>query len=119
MARSREWYDFLSRRARLNLVLTTIDNREDAEELARAIVRNRLAACVNIVDHARSIYWWEDEIQEADEMILLIKTRKELVEDLEAFIREHHPYDLPEFVVMGPESVATDYLNWIRASTSG
>lgn len=101
----------------MRIVLTTIDTREGAETLGRAIVQSRLAACVNIVDRVRSIYWWEDEIQEADELVLLAKTTPELVGDLETLIREQHPYDLPEFVVLSPEDVSNDYLEWIRAST--
>lgn len=101
----------------MRIVLTTIDTHEGAGTLARAIVQSRLAACVNIIDTVRSVYWWEDEIQEAGELILLAKTTPELVGDLETLIREQHPYDLPEFVVLSPEDVSNDYLEWIRAST--
>lgn len=101
----------------MKLVLTTIDSREAAESLARSIVTERLAACVNIIDQVRSVYWWEDEVQHAEEMILLIKTTPEHLDNLEQFIREHHPYDLPEYIVLEPASVSNEYLEWVRSST--
>lgn len=101
----------------MRLVLTTIDTRNGAETLARGIVEHRLAACVNIIDRVSSIYWWEGSVQKADELVLLIKTMPEHLESLEEFISEHHPYDLPEFVVLTPGSASNEYREWIQSST--
>lgn len=101
----------------MRLVLTTVDSRETAEELGQTIVEKRFAACVNIVGGVTSIYWWEGEVQRAAEWLLLIKTVPENIQILEEFLGEHHPYDLPELVVLDPAGVSNEYREWVRSST--
>ncbi|MDX1584880.1 MAG: divalent-cation tolerance protein CutA [Thermoanaerobaculia bacterium] len=101
----------------MRIVLTTIDTRESAETLAKKIVEQRLAACVNVIDKVISVYWWESEVQTGDEWLLMIKTMPGHLDALEEFITEHHPYDLPEFVVLTPGSVSKEYRDWVESST--
>ena len=90
-----------------------------AEEIARALLEKRLAACVNVVPGVVSLYWWQGEICRDAESTLLIKTRADLVEALTAAIRAVHPYEVPEVIalpmVAGEGNAA--YHAWVRAET--
>lgn len=100
------------------IALTTCGSAA-AERLARALVERRLAACVNIVAGVRSIYRWKGAVEADDERLLVIKTTAGALPALEAAIAELHPYDLPEFVVLGIESGSAAYLGWIAESVVG
>lgn len=84
--------------------------------LARGLVDARLAACVNILPSIRSIYRWQGVVSEDSEVLMVIKTLASRSDELEAWLTEHHPYDVPEFVAMAAEKVSEDYLAWIEAS---
>ena len=99
------------------LVLTTFPADGDAEGLARALVDERLAACVNILPPMRSIYTWKGAIELASERQLLIKTATHRVKDLETRLKALHPYDLPEFLVISVLEGSSDYLSWVADST--
>jgi periplasmic divalent cation tolerance protein len=77
------------------------------------LVERRLAACVNIAPGLTSVYLWEGRIERAEEHLLLIKTGVSAYDGLEAAIREHHPYELPEIVAVPIERGSRDYLQWI------
>lgn len=98
-------------------VMTTTDRREVAEEIAREAVSRRLAACVQIVGPIRSIYRWQGAVEEADEWLCLLKTRGELLEELTAFIRGIHPYQVPEIVAVPIVGGNPDYLRWLHDET--
>lgn len=100
------------------IVLTTTPNTDEAERLARFIVEARLAACVQILPQMKSVYFWEGKVQTESEHLLLIKTLDEMFDELSAFIREHHSYDVPEIVAIDAEKVSGDYLKWMRDVTS-
>jgi periplasmic divalent cation tolerance protein len=95
------------------LVLTTVGAPEDASRIARLLVEERLAACVNVLPGVQSIYWWEGRVNFDAELLLLIKTTAAMVEALDARLREIHPYDLPELVVLEPEHLSSAYGQWI------
>lgn len=95
------------------LVLSTCPQGETAESLARFLVENRLAACVNIIPGLNSIYPWEGKIESGEEALLLIKTERSLYQQLETELRQRHPYQLPEIVAIDIERGLPDYLNWI------
>jgi periplasmic divalent cation tolerance protein len=95
------------------LVLTTVGSLEEASRIARLVVEERLAACVNIVPGVQSFYWWEGRVNIEEELVLLIKTTAGMVEALETRLGEIHPYDLPEFVVLEPEGLSARYGQWI------
>lgn len=95
------------------LVLTTVGAPEDASRIARLLVEERLAACVNVIPGVQSVYWWEGRVNIDGELLLLIKTTATMVEALQVRFADIHPYDLPEFVVVEPESLSPRYRQWI------
>ncbi len=99
----------------LRLVLVTVSDRAEAERIARALVDERLAACVNLVPGLRSIYRWQDAIEESDEVLLLIKTRQQAVDALRERVHALHSYEVPEFLVLTVETGSEAYLAWVLA----
>lgn len=98
-------------------VNTTIDSAEGAERLARSITGARLAACVQIVGPIRSLFWWRDKIDDAQEWLLVIKTTTERLPELEQHIKANHSYDTPEITVTEIPWGSREYLDWISAQT--
>jgi periplasmic divalent cation tolerance protein len=99
------------------IVLTTMPDDHRADEIARRLVDERLAACVNVYAPMRSTYRWKGGIESDPERQMVIKTSKERLAALEARVRALHPYDLPEFIVLGAEASAA-YGAWISGETS-
>ena len=97
------------------IVLTTTATREDAGKIARALVERRLAACVNVLA-IESVYRWKDAVDSAEEWLLVIKTTASALDQVYAAIKEHHLYELPEYVVLPIESGSEEYLAWIGES---
>lgn len=89
---------------------------EEAKRIAQALLEERLAACINIIDNVSSVYRWKGSIEAAQEVLLLIKTRAEKLEALETAVRRLHSYDLPEFVVLKIDAGSMAYLKWINES---
>ena len=100
------------------VVLCTCPDPLVAESLARGLVARRLAACVNILPGIRSIYVWQDSLQDDAEVLLVIKTMAERFDDLEAWLHQHHPYDVPEIVVMDSTVARALKLIWLQASVA-
>ncbi len=100
------------------LVLCTCPDRATAHAIAETLVEGRLAACVNILPGATSVYRWQGKIESATEVLLLIKTRQPRYAGLEAAIRERHPYELPEIVAVPIDNGLPGYLNWIEECTN-
>jgi len=98
-------------------VSTATDKREEAERISKAIVENRLAACVQISGPITSIYWWKDNLEEAEEWLLTMKTSKEIYPRLEQAIKNFHPYEVPEIVAVPIMAGSSDYLGWIKKET--
>jgi periplasmic divalent cation tolerance protein len=99
-------------------VLTNLPDHEAAAALARALVERRLAACVNVLGAATSIYRWRGGVEKAQEVPLLIKTSAPLYARLEAAIRELHPYELPEIIAVPIERGLPEYLEWVLSETT-
>src|SRR4051812_105522 len=95
------------------LVLTNCGSQEEASKIARALVESGLAACVNILPGVQSVYTWKAAIEVAPEWTLLIKTRRDMFEDVAAQIRKLHSYDLPEVVAVPIVAGLEAYLDWI------
>ena len=100
----------------IRIVLTTTANPEEAAQLGRALVEERLAACATLIPAAQSIYRWEGQIESAPETLLLLKTGPDQLAALEARLHELHSYQTPEFLVLGVEAVSQPYLDWLQAS---
>jgi periplasmic divalent cation tolerance protein len=99
------------------LVLTTLGATADADAFARTLVEERLAACVNVLPLMSSTYRWKDAIERDDERQLLIKTTAGRVDALQARVRELHPYETPEFLVVQVADGSETYLRWVIEST--
>jgi periplasmic divalent cation tolerance protein len=95
------------------VVLTTCGSEKQAARLARHLVEQRVAACVNILPKARSIYRWKDKIETATEYVLLIKSRRDLFAALRAEIEKIHTYEVPEIVALQVVEGSEAYLGWI------
>ena len=99
------------------VVLVTVPDVDRAESIARALLEQRLAACVSRVGPLRSLFRWEGKIDAADEQLLLIKTRAELFEPLRAAVAKLHPYQVPEIVALPLAAGADSYLAWLARET--
>lgn len=101
----------------VRIIFCTIDNKNTAQDLARKLVQNRLAACVNIIENMVSIYKWKDEIEEDVEVLMVIKTRKDRLQELIAYVSQFHPYDVPEILSCSVDQGNASYLDWVVAET--
>jgi periplasmic divalent cation tolerance protein len=99
------------------VVLTTFPADWDVETFAATLIKERLAACINVLPPMRSIYTWEGKIERADERQLLIKTRTDRVHELETRLKALHRYEIPEFLVIPVLDGSREYLAWIAEST--
>lgn len=99
------------------LVYSTAPSREVADRLARAMVEQRLAACVNLFDGMRSVYRWQDALAETAETAMLIKTTGRKTALLQQFIEAEHPYDTPCFLVIDIAEGMPAFLQWMDAET--
>lgn len=97
------------------LVITTAPTGEDAQRIARALVEQRLAGCVQVGGPVTSTYWWEDQIEESREWVCAIKTDERYYPAAEQAIRATHPYDVPEIIAMPIVAGSRDYLDWLSA----
>jgi len=100
------------------IVTTNLPDAASAQILAALLVEQRLAACVNILAPCRSIYRWQGKVEDAQEVPLLIKTTAARYAALEAAIRTHHPYELPEIVAIPIQCGLPGYLAWVAAETT-
>ncbi|TWA82666.1 periplasmic divalent cation tolerance protein [Azospirillum brasilense] len=96
----------------------TAGSRDEARRIGRALVEERLAACANIFDGMTSIYRWQDAIEEANETVLIAKTRAELFDRLAARVRELHSYEVPCVVELRVGRGNPAYLDWLRDATA-
>lgn len=100
-------------------VLMTAPDRETGLSLARSLVQERLVACGNVIPGLRSVYWWEGEVEEADEVLVLLKTRADRVTALIERAAELHPYDVPEVLVGEVSEGFGPYLEWVIRESEG
>jgi periplasmic divalent cation tolerance protein len=99
------------------LILTTVPDGDRGEQLARTLVDERLAACVNVLPPMTSFYRWKGRVEQDVERQLAIKTTRARVAAVQARIRELHPYELPELIVVTVTDGAAAYLDWVRGET--
>lgn len=95
------------------VVFSTCDSEEQAVGIARHLVEQRLAACVNIVPGMRSIYRWKEQVEDAAEWLLVIKSRRELLPALRAEIEKKHSYEVPEVLALPVVDGSAGYLAWL------
>lgn len=99
------------------LCLVTSSNLKQATDIARFLVQNKLAACVNLIDPIRSIYSWNDQIYDEKEILMIIKTRRALFEKMAFEVKKLHSYEVPEIICFSVEKGLPEYLNWIDQNT--
>lgn len=98
-------------------VLTTVDNEDAAEQLARGVIAARLAGCAQVIGPIKSFYWWQGELEEAREWQIVMKTTSERLSELEAHIKATHSYEIPEIIATEIPWGSRDYLDCISAET--
>ena len=99
------------------VVLVTAPSESTGRDIAAALLDHRLCACVNILPSVTSLYVWEGEVCQDEEVLLLIKTTAREFDALAAMVRENHPYDVPEIIATPVIEGSPDYLAWIEVST--
>ncbi len=100
-----------------SFVYMTCADKAEAETIGAALVEQRLAACVNILDGMTSMYWWEGKVETAQEVVLIAKTRAGLIVDLTKKVKELHSYDVPCIISMDIEGGNRDFIQWIKDET--
>lgn len=99
------------------IVFTAAGSKDEARNIAQSLVESRLAACVNILPKMESVYRWEDNVQNSEEWLLVIKTRSGNFEAVQEAIRKLHSYDLPECISIKIADAEEGYLKWLTDST--
>jgi periplasmic divalent cation tolerance protein len=99
------------------LVYTTHPSLVEAERIGKAILEKRLAACVNILPGMISHYWWQGAIERGEEVVMIVKTRASLSEDVRAAVKALHPYTVPAILVLPVEGGEPAYLDWLMQET--
>jgi periplasmic divalent cation tolerance protein len=97
----------------INIVLVTIDKIEKAKEIAKALLENRLIACCNIIPNVTSLYTWNGDVVEDSECLMIIKTLRHHLEDVEELITEMHSYEVPEIISYHMGCSSKSYLDWL------
>jgi len=98
------------------VVLSTCASEQEAETLARSLVGQHVAACVNVIPRVRSYYRWKGSIESADEYLLVIKSSRDRMQALMASLEKEHSYEVPEVIALAVVDGGPNYLNWLQAS---
>jgi len=98
------------------VVFITAPDRENGEKIARHLLEKRLASCVNMMPTS-STYWWEGKIEEAEEVLLIVKTTSDKVNDLVKEVKTIHPYQVPEIIALPVVAGYAEYLRWVERET--
>ena len=97
---------------------TTANREKEAKKIARELVEQKIAACVNIIPKIQSFYEWDGEIHDETEYLLIIKSPKEKVDLVKGFIDKFHSYEVPECITVDVIDALPDYLQWVKDMTS-
>jgi periplasmic divalent cation tolerance protein len=103
-----------SRQPAYAIVLVTAKDFEEAGKISKALVKRRLAACVNVVPQVSSNFWWKDKLETSKESLLIIKTKESLVPDIVKAVKKLHGYSVPEIIALPIIGGSEDYLDWIE-----
>jgi periplasmic divalent cation tolerance protein len=99
------------------VVFITVDSQETAQKITDKLLTERKAVCINIIPKVESYYWWQGKIENANELLLIVKTRAVLLEGLIALVKQNHPYSVPEIIALPIIGGNKDYLKWIDGET--
>ena len=98
-------------------ILITAKDQEEAQKIAKALVKRRQAACVNIIPAVNSHFWWKDKLEATNESLLIVKTRESLLTEVIKTVKKIHSYRLPEIIALPIIGGSRDYLEWIDSET--
>lgn len=96
------------------LVITTVPDEERAQHLALMAVERGFAACAQVQSPCQSFYWWDDKVQQDQEFPVHLKTNADKLAVLEEFIKNHHPYDVPQIIAIAIDHLENQYGNWLK-----
>ncbi len=99
------------------VVFITVKDKMEGQKIADKLIQSKCAACVNIMEGVTSVFWWEGKVDQASEVLLVIKTQKSLFRKLEKTVKSIHSYSVPEIIALPIVAGNTDYLKWIKSST--
>ncbi|MBM3248900.1 MAG: divalent-cation tolerance protein CutA [Candidatus Omnitrophica bacterium] len=99
------------------IVFVTCANSKQADKIAQALIKAKLAACVNLINPINSLFWWQGKVDSSKETLLIVKSRKSLFSQIEKLVRHLHSYDLPEIIALPIVNGSKKYLDWIDDST--
>ena len=100
------------------VIFCTVPNKDEAKKISEALLKEKLAACVSTVDKISSMFLWNEELCKENELLLIIKTKKELFDKIEAVIKAFHSYNVPEIIALPVILGSQDYLGWIEHETT-
>ncbi len=99
------------------IVFITVSKEDEAAKIARDIVISRLAACVNVIKGMRSIYRWKGKVEDEEEVLMIVKTRRDLFGELKMRVKELHSYSVPEIIALPVIEGSEEYLKWLGEET--
>jgi len=102
-----------------SIILVTCPDADVAHSIGEELLNARLIACVNIVENVTSMFWWEGEIHRDKEVMMIIKTKKDLFEAVRSKVQKMHPYDVPEILELDITDGHKPYLDWVTGETGG
>ncbi len=98
------------------VIFITCANRKEADKIGNELVAQKLVACVNIIDKVSSIFWWQKKVDSANEVLLIAKSKKSLMEKIIKQVKSLHSYEVPEVIALPIISGNKEYINWINES---
>ncbi len=98
------------------VIFITASNKKEAKKIAEALIKNRLAACVNIIDKIESFFWWQGKVERANETLLIIKSQREKLTKIIKLVKSIHSYKVPEIIALRIIGGEKNYLKWIDES---
>ena len=105
--------------AKIVVVLTTAGSSGQAEKLARLLLKEKCAACINLIPGMNSLYWWKNRIEKSRETLLVIKTSMARLAQCAKVLKKHHPYEVPELIALPISWSDQVYLKWLKDSMKG
>ena len=101
------------------VVLSTCATEEEGEKLARLLIEERLAACVNVIPRMRSFYWWQGSIESSAECLLVVKSSRALFDSVKSALASAHSYEVPEVLALPIVDGSENYMNWLESNIKG
>lgn len=96
------------------LVLMTASSKDEAKKIVRSLLEEKLIVCANMIDSVSSVFWWQDKIEEAKEVLVIMKSHQELFKRLSTRVKELHSYDTPEILALSIVDGSSHYLEWMK-----